>query len=124
MIRTLILGLLLALCACGSGNEEEQGPDEATLLYRKTLALTRLYTDSLRLAPDTMSVQEVFKRFNAAYDSLNLSVAANTDLELGEDRNDTIVIALDRLLETRRQRLQSLYRHPIDTLPQPASTTE
>lgn len=118
-----LLCLSALLAACGAP-EEQLPPEEVDVLYAETLKLTSIYTDSLRLAADSASVDAIFARFNSAYDSLNMSVSPNTDLLLEEDRNDTIVTKLNRLLAVRKRKLESLHIHLPDTLPPEAQSNK
>lgn len=101
--RRLILAVAaLSLCqglfSCGGG-EEENGQDYGRILYEGTIKLADIYTDSLRLAPDSAATEDAFRHFMAQLDTLNFRLPPETDLQLHEGENDTIFM---RLIEMRR----------------------
>ena len=104
-----LAALLLPLCLTGCGNKEEQqetaSPD-ADLLYASTLKWVRLYTDSISQAPDSLLI-EIYNRFNAGLDSINFAVAPDTDLFLSEAQNDTLFMAVTKLGNLYKSRLNS-----------------
>lgn len=91
MNRKLTVSFLIVplLMACGSKAGEEK-PDDSDMLYKETLRLITLYTDSIGAATDSVGAEEAFAGFSAQIDSLNMAVEPNTDLLLTEGENDTI----------------------------------
>lgn len=104
------------LCSCGKV-ESAPGQDDSETLYRQTVELAGSYARRIAAAPDSAAVDSLFGRFNEVYDSLNMSVAPNTDLLLAGGRNDTIMMALDALLGARAGRLEELAVVPESSEP-------
>ena len=104
------------LCSCGKV-ESAPGADDSESLYRQTVEMAGSYARRIAAAPDSAAVDSLFGRFNEAYDSLNMSVAPNTDLLLAGGRNDTIMMALDALLGARRERLSQLSENSENSEP-------
>lgn len=108
---------LLILTSC-AGEETRQGQSEVEALYKNTLKLTSIYTDSIRMASDSAAVESAFASYNAAMDSLNMSVMANLDLLLDVTQNDTILQKMNVLLELRKHKLELLGKRAMpDTIP-------
>lgn len=111
-MRPLMLILPLLLCACGRGSEKES-TSQADILYSETLRIINAYADSLRVASDTLSLatdslapERLMAKLNAELDSLNMSMPPNTDLQLSEAQNDTIIMALESLIDLRPKDLR------------------
>lgn len=98
-------------CRHRKGDEEK---DDSDRLYYSTLNLIKLYSDSLKTASDSLTVQEMFTRFNAELDSLNFSVDPDTDLLLSEGENDTMFIELSSLRKLYENRLK-VFGNVVDT---------
>lgn len=105
------LGLLSLLCSC-SGGARPETVDDTDSLYRGSMALLDLYTDSIGHAPDSASAAGAFGRFQEKFDSLNFAVAPNTDLQLTEEENDTLYARLIRIREIFEEKLYNL-GHPL-----------
>lgn len=103
----MAVGALL-LTACGASGEQEEASDDSDRLYHESLTLIASYTDSLRNAPDSTAVNEKFQRFQQELDSLNRTVAPDTDLLLTEGENDTLYMRLTSLVELYNSRLKVL----------------
>ena len=85
-MMAVIAGLMAGGCV---GSRDGESPDDTDRLYAETVALADRYADSIRRAPDSLAALEAMAGFEQAYDSLNLSVAPNTDFLLNEGENDT-----------------------------------
>ena len=110
-MRRIFFGLIgmMALTGCGGGgSEEDAGVSDVDRLYYSVNKLIRTYADSLRTAPDSAAVVGAFERFNAQLDTLNFSVAPDTDLLLTEGQNDTIYLNLMGLRHIYDRRLKEL----------------
>lgn len=105
--------MLPMLASCSRGDNREDGDrGDAPRLYSKTLALAKQYADSLRAAPDSTAAIDIFRRFHSELDSLNFSVAPDTDLLLTEGENDTIYRRLQQLRALYDGRLASYAARP------------
>ena len=95
-MRRFLYGLiaLALLTGCGGGSDDESRPSDVKLLYHSIVRLAHVYADSIRMAPDSATAVGAFERFNARLDTINFSVAPDTDLQLTEGENDTIYLNL------------------------------
>lgn len=100
---------VLMLGSCGRHHEDEQQPPtDVYRLYHTTNKLLRECYREMETATDSATVTEAFDNLNSALDSLNFSVAADTDLQLTEGENDTTynnIIAVRRLYDRRLREL-------------------
>lgn len=99
----LMMMVVLGLAAC-SGREETALPDDSDVLCRGLLGVTRAYADSIAAAPDSAAAERLYVRACHLLDSVNFSVAPDTDLLLTEAENDTLcreITALRTLYENR-----------------------
>lgn len=114
--------LPLLLTACGGKTEEEEdtGTEDALILYTSTLMLIRQYTDSISTAPDSLTLSQIYTRFNAKLDSVNFAVEPDTDLNLSEGQNDTLFIEMEKFRALYNQRLQHLERRDTVSVSQEA----
>lgn len=99
-----------------SQKEEIQQVDDSDILYSETRKLVREYTDSINLAVDSLAAKSAFSNFNAKLDSLNFSVAPNTDLLLTEGENDTLYYEI--------MGVKVLYTDKLKKLGEPEPTDE
>ncbi|MBD5289094.1 MAG: hypothetical protein HDS26_00220 [Bacteroides sp.] len=101
---------LLGCYMSGCRNESEKNrTGEARALFEASAAMIRSYTDSLRVAKDSASVQELTDHFENAIAKLNFSYPPDTDVALSEYENDTLAMLIDRYLEARQSRLKELH---------------
>lgn len=105
----LLFGTFLFLGACrGKDKDIPPPPDDATILYNKTLQLISQYSDSLSNAPDSMVIMEVMTHFNEKLDSLNFSVPPDTDLKISEGENDTLYLSIEKIRLLYDERLKRM----------------
>ena len=100
------------LPSCGSSDKSDNNAD-ADRLFSETCRLTKLYTDSMKNAPDSAILNSLMERFDARLTDINFSVKAETDYNLTEGRNDTIASLIDSLRHAYDSRLYRL-AHPIN----------
>lgn len=112
-MKWMSLGILFLLAAC-SNSEQAERPDDSDRLYKETLLLVKSYNDSISAANDSASAMRAFDAFNAKLDSVNFSVAPDTDLLLTEGENDTIYMNLMSIKNNFEKKLESLDKnqHP------------
>ncbi len=116
--RLLPPALMLALIAsagCGK-SDDNSARIEADALYRNVVSLTRKYTDSLRLAKDSTTVNGLMLRYEAAIARLNMDAPPETDFNLTEDQNDTIHALQKRMLGLRDNILKKKVHLAADTV--------
>lgn len=104
-------------CYCSRGSEEEL-PDDTDRLYNETLDLASSYTDSLRVATDSTEATRLFEKFMGLLDSVNNTVAPNTDLLFTEDENDTLCLKILGVKDMYSNQLKKLHKGeaPEDTI--------
>lgn len=117
----ILITTLLILAACSSNNDEK-GDEEARSLYTGTCRLAKIYTDSIRRAPDSTKAIALMERFDERLTELNFNHAPDTDLRLSEGENDTLALLLRRLRASYEARLDSLAHkkaadHPENSTP-------
>lgn len=100
------VGIVLTLCAC-SREEKKVDQHETSGLYIKMCNLTRSYTDSIMAAKDSTQLTQLLDRYELRVDALNFEVSPDTDYQLSEGQNDTIVMLMQKLQEARDSRLHS-----------------
>lgn len=103
----------------GCAKEEKPANDDSDKLYRGCLAVSRQYADSIRLASDSAAAEEAFNRAGELLDSVNFSVAPDTDLLLTEEENDTLYANITLLRTLLKEKLHNLslpdtLRTPLD----------
>lgn len=99
------------LTAC-SQHREDPREKSAETLYRDLCKLTRLYTDSIKAAPDSM-VNTLFDRYNKEFDRISFDVTPDTDFFMNEGENDSIYMLQRHLLDIIAKR----NLHPVDSIP-------
>ena len=105
--------LLLLLGSCSRGSEQREA-DDSGRLYSATMKLIAAFADTISEAPDSAAAIAAYARFHTRLDSINQSVAPNTDMLLTEGQNDTIFIGLMGLMDLYDTRLESLARSHED----------
>ncbi|MDE6297166.1 MAG: hypothetical protein K2L89_04905, partial [Muribaculaceae bacterium] len=86
---------------------------DAVNLYKKSISLIKLYTDSFASAQDSATLLELNERFESALTNLNFKFPAETCLEISEGENDTLTNLTERIIILRDSLLYS-YAHPIE----------
>lgn len=116
----LIAGVFVFSC---SSNEKTDDHDVAHLLFEKSVRMIEVYIDSLKNAPDSAALQQISINFNTKMTTLNYEFPPDTDLELNEDENDSLIRMHKRLVKTRLQRDSILMnRIKTDSLNNPEKT--
>lgn len=90
----MMAGILAA--GCGGGGEKK-GDAAADDLFRKSVALTELFTKKMTTAKDSAAVDSLLTLYRDSIDAINFQYAPDTDLHLTEGQNDTL-FRLQRLL--------------------------
>lgn len=60
-----------------------------------------VYIDSIIQAPDSSALQQIFSNFNTKITTLNYEFPSDTDLELTEEENDSLIRMHKRLVMAR-----------------------
>lgn len=117
------LFLLSLFAGCGGRGADEGVRDDSDTLYHTSLKLIAIYTDSIRLATDSVTAANTFNHFQLEMDSLNRAVEADTDLLLTPGQNDTIYEKLSALLDIYHSKLAIRTELP-DSITQEPSVIE
>ena len=111
-----LLGITFSTTAC-SHKKDTIDNEEAGYLYNSSLTLISELTSEISRANDSLSVDSLFNLFEKRLTNLNFTVAPETDLKLTEQENDSIFILINKLIETKREKLCDLSK--VDTIPLP-----
>lgn len=103
--------IVIGATSCGNSEGDARGKS-ARELYEKTIRLNARYTDSLRVAKDSATVERLSKSYEEALTRLNFEYPADTDLEMSEGENDTLVNINLRYVSLRDSLLYR-FAHPI-----------
>ncbi len=115
ILRTLPVLLPIALSAC-TAKDNSHDHDMAAQLFDKSVALLNTYIDSLKVAPDSTEVERLMIHYDVKIASLNFEFPANTDLNLTEEENDSLIRMTQRMVRIRHER-DSLFAHRNDSIP-------
>lgn len=115
-VALLIAGGCFASC---QQKQDAKLTAEARELYKKSISLTRLYTDSISHATDSASAERLYTVFEDKLTKLNFEYPADTDLDMDEGMNDTLIRASKRLVIVRDSILYQLAHRkaPTDSIP-------
>lgn len=121
-----ILSSLLLVTSISSCSKKEISADhdEAEKLFEKTLALVNSFTDSIRNASDSAQVRRLATVFEAKINNLNFEFPPDTDFNLTEEENDSIIKVIDLLVSEQSLRLRSFANKKNDTIPETGITSE
>lgn len=121
MNKTVISGcwaacLSLLLNSCGSAENQEK-PDTSDLLFLKSVALIKQYTDSINNCSDSLSLQYLIRNFDNKITALNFEFPPDTDLGMSEEENDSLITLFKQMksLVNRRDSV-IMNRIPVDSL--------
>lgn len=115
LLPVSIFAFLAIVTVCCGKKEVSHDHDAARLLFEKSVRMISVYIDSIQNASDSASLQRVVNNFNTKITTLNFEFPSNTDLELNEDENDSLIKLHKRLAITIHTR-DSVLSHPSDSL--------
>lgn len=107
--------LLLAFTGCKENDGDKSVPDLSDNLYRESVALLKVYSDSIRNAADTMTLQRLSDRCRDRIDALNYHYPPDTYAGMTEGQNDTLSILTHNVVVYRKNRLKYLMSHLPDS---------
>lgn len=111
-IIPVLSAALICLCSC-SRDKEAKLTDEARELYKKTMKLSTLYSDSISNAKDSTTVNRLFADYDENLTKLNFEYPADADLDMNEGQNDTLIHASRKIVQLRDSMLKEFARRPI-----------
>lgn len=106
---------LVAGSVCCVRKELSTDHDVAHQLFEKSVRMIAVYIDSIGNAQDSASLQNIVNNFNIKITTLNFEFPPDTDLDLNEDENDSLIRMNKRLVRTIELK-DSLIMHPCDSL--------
>lgn len=103
----------LALGAAGCRQKDDGGrAANARALFERSVRLNALYTDSLRCAGDSATILRLSAAYDDALTHLNFEFPAETDPDMTEGENDTLITLTRRFVTLRDSMLYRL-AHPL-----------
>ncbi len=108
IIAGLSLLFVFGSSSCSSHAEQET-QREANNLYEETYKLVKLYTDSMRNAPDSAAVAALSANYERRIAKLNFQYKPDTDLDMTEQENDTLFKLISVYVKERDSRLEKLH---------------
>ncbi|MDY4649495.1 MAG: hypothetical protein SO542_02715 [Muribaculaceae bacterium] len=105
VIAISLIGLVVESC---QEKRPDEGRENATQLYNRSVSLTRQYIDSLRGAKDSAAVNGLSERYEEALTHLQFEYPAATYLEIEEGKNDTLTRLTLRYAELRDSLLRRM----------------
>ncbi|MDE5673876.1 MAG: hypothetical protein K2I44_00845 [Muribaculaceae bacterium] len=110
----IIFFILTGALSCGR-KELPNDHDVARQLFEKSVRMIAVYIDSVGQVPDSASLQSLVDNFNTKITTLNFEFPSNTDFDLNEDENDSLIRMHKRWIRTVQLR-DSIIMHPTDSL--------
>lgn len=108
----LCIAVMMILAAGGCGRRADNtARKNARDLYLKSSKLLRAYADSMEAAKDSATLLALEARLNDSMTRLNFEYPTETDLEISEGENDTLVNLTSRCVLLRDSMLY-VYAHP------------
>lgn len=105
VIAISLIGLVVESC---QEKRPDEGRENGTQLYNRSVALTRQYIDSLRGAKDSAAVHGLSERYEEALTHLQFEYPAETYLQIEEGKNDTLTRLTLRYAELRDSLLRRM----------------
>lgn len=109
-----IVGIVVTLATACQPNHTDPRRSMANDIFRKNIRLLTLYTDSIGQATDSAAVYQMMEDYDKRLTAIYFNHLPDTDLEITEAENDTLVIMTRRLLQLRDKRLYG-FAHPSDS---------
>lgn len=110
-IWSMILSVMLLSPSCVK-KQQFTLRDHAISLYNESRRLIKIYIDSMSHAGDSAKVEAIGARFEDKLAKLNFKYPANTDLDISEDENDTLIMLTTEYVVTRDSMLYR-FAHPL-----------
>ena len=114
--------VMTALLSCHRNNNEGNH-EVARQLFMKSMYLTEKYIDSLEQAKDSAALNRIVENFNLKITSVNYEFPPDTDLDLSEEENDSLIRMFKRIDSTVGKKLKSFAEKtandsiPADSIP-------
>lgn len=108
-MRTILTTAILAMTLLPSchHNNNQGNHEVARQLFMKSMYLTEEYIDSLEQARDSASINRIVENFNLKITTVNYQFPPDTDLELSEEENDSLIRMFKRMDSTVEKKLKA-----------------
>lgn len=106
-----MLAILTLICWSCRQEDHNSKRVQAVNLYYKSVSLLNLYTDSLSHAGDSVAVIRLSDRLNNQLALLNFEFPSETDFEITEGENDTLMSLTEKYVLLRDSLLYA-FAHP------------
>lgn len=100
----------------GCKRERIDQNDDASLLFDESAQVIIEYTDKIRAAQDSLSVDSLSEAFEKRIIDINFSFPGDTDLKLSEQDNDSLYSLLQTYLNVKKEVYRNLAISPVDSL--------
>lgn len=107
----LMLTAALSIMGCSKSTKSHARP-EAKQLYKESVALAKIYIDSIKHAPDSAHVELLRTNYDNAITKLNYKYPPNTYLSISESENEGLARMTGNIIATVHNRLRGLKGHP------------
>lgn len=114
--KYLTIYLLMQLFMMGCKRERIDQNDDASLLFDESAQVIIEYTDKIRAAQDSLSVDSLSEAFEKRIIDINFSFPGDTDLKLSEQDNDSLYSLLQTYLNVKKEVYRNLAISPVDSL--------
>ena len=119
------MSVVAAIAVSCNGTTDDSRAQAAKSLYNRSVSLTLAYTDSMAAAKDSASILRMSKEFDDSLTRLNFNFPADTDLDMSEGQNDTLIRLNRRYVQTRDSMLYHFSHHPAnDSIAKDSTTVE
>lgn len=108
----------IGTASCGN-HTESSAKSDSRMLYERSVQTYRNYTDSMAAAADSLDVSRLDDAFESALSQLNFQYPAETDFEITEGENDTLIMMSKRYIFVRDSVLSHFAEHAhlaVDTV--------
>lgn len=113
----ITLCVLASALTCGCMRKSDKKDHAmAAQLYRKSLNIVKLYSDSIRNVTDSAHFTRMCEGFDESLAKLNYQFPANTDLQFTEEENDSMIRGISRLVELIREKRKKFGMSPNDSV--------
>ena len=108
-MRAIFAAAILAMTILPSchRNNNKGNHEVARQLFMKSMYLTEEYIDSLDQARDSASINRIVENFNLKITTVNYEFPPDTDYDLSEEENDSLIRMFKRMDATVDKKLKT-----------------
>lgn len=105
--KFIVLFLIMGIISCVS-NKKKTSTEESSVLFQNSVLIYNEYSDKIALIPDSIAMDSLLNEMDRQITDLNFSFAANTDLNLTEQENDSLFKLMNRVLILKKEKLAQI----------------